>query len=228
MAAKLTRLFVYTAGTLLLALGLAIFIGWSDETGLVLPHDPLFVVPMAVVFWAVAAVSLGTGLFCLLGRSIWWKLCLVLWSAIEFEAYQLGLTFFVGPRSFQGYWGSLTGAFDLPSSAAYWLSTVAAFYLISGSLVSLVALWLDDRKVRITGSCVACGEHIAFLPKDFGRQIACPHCHALTVLADKLKMTCVLCGGHIEFPSHAVGQKLACPHCGRRIKLLTALSHEAA
>ncbi len=227
MQSKAIRLFTDSAGTLFLAAGVALFMSTGASAGFVQPRDPLLGISMPMVFWIVGVVELSIGMVCLFGDQAWLKLNLVLWFALNFCAYQFGLFWVAGPRSFNGYWSNLADAFGISSVVINLILKIAFLYLLTGSFALVVWSWLqkpvlekgDDLKV----SCPACGVHIQFPAKNLGQKIACPHCQAAVTLRKPeslMKMTCVLCGEHIEFPAHALGQKIQCPHCAKTITLL--------
>jgi len=139
MHSKVIRWFTDSAGALLLALAMAMFIGNTDGSMWVPPHDPLLVISMPVVFWIVGALELAVGLVCLFGKRAWLKTTLTLWLAVTFLAYEFGLFWAAGPRSFAGYMGNLASAFHVTPGTAFWILTMAFVYLLSGSVVSL--LW---------------------------------------------------------------------------------------
>jgi len=223
---EMIRFFTNSAGFLLLASGVAMFISDGASTGFVPPRDPILGISMTTVFWIVGAVESAVGLFCLFGKQTWLKTGLTLWLALNFLAYQLGLFWTVGPRSFNGYWGSLADAFHITPGTASWALTVVFSYLLIGSSALLV--WSRLQKFPVQAeetffktACASCGGHIKFSGQNVGQKIACPHCRStITLQAGDLKMSCVLCGGHIEYPAHALGQKIPCPHCRATITLL--------
>jgi DNA-directed RNA polymerase subunit RPC12/RpoP len=227
MQSKVTRWFTDLAGALLLAASTAMFISNGASAGFVQPRDPLFGISMPMVFWLVGAAGCGVGLVCLFGKQAWLKLNLVLWFALNFWAYQLGLFWTAGPRGFNGYWGNLADAFGISSIAAGLILKMFFLYLLIGGFISLFLPSLGktpghaDDYMKI--SCPSCGGHVKFAAQNIGQQIACPHCQSAVTLRkpdENLKMTCVLCGGNIEFPAHALGQKIPCPHCAKTITLL--------
>lgn len=186
MHSKAPHWFTDSAGALLWALAAAMFISIVAGDGWVTPRDPLFKVSMAAVFWAVGTADLVVGLVCLFSKQAWLKVTLILWLAINFLAYQLGLSWFVGPHSFGGYWGNLAAAFHVTPGTAYWTSVLVYVYLLSGSVVSLLwPLWHNlkkDAEGYFKMSCPNCGGHIEFPVHGIGLGIACPHCAAAITL----------------------------------------------
>ncbi len=230
MQSKVIRLFTNTAGVLLLAVGTAMFISNEASAEFVLPRDPILTLSMPNVFWIVGAAVLCLGLVCLLGKQAWLKLNLLLWFALNFWAYQLGLFWTVGPRSFIGYWGNLADALGISSIAAGLILKIVFLYLLIGASVSLLLPWVLAQTQKSSSHandfmkipCPSCGGKIKLSTLNLGQQIPCPNCKETITLEmpGKLKMTCVLCGENIEFPAHALGQKIPCPHCAKTITLL--------
>lgn len=219
--------FTNSAGILLTAAGVAMFVGTGANAGFLPPHDPLFEISMPAVFWIVGAIGLGVGMVCLFGKQAWVKLSLVLWFALNFCAYLLGLFWTAGPHSFDGYWCGLADSFGISPLTLNLILEMACLYLLAGS--SALLAWsrlrqiTDQKAGYLKIPCPSCGGKIKFPPANIGQQIACPHCQSAVILRkpdEKLKMTCVLCGGHVEFPAHAIGQKIQCPHCAKTITLL--------
>ena len=231
---KVIRSFTDSAGVLLLAVGIALFISNGASVGFVLPHDPLFRIPMSIVFWIFGAIELCVGLVCLFGKSSRLKLNLVLWLALIFLAYQLGLFWIMGMSSFNGYCGDLAGTFGISFIVASLILKLFFLYFLIGGSISLLLTWGLTRAQKpsshqsdnIKTPCPSCGGIIRFSTRNIGQKIPCPHCREpITLQAPgNLKMSCVLCGGNIEFPAHALGQKIPCPHCRATITLLTQLA----
>ena len=121
--------------------------------------------------------------------------------------------------------GSLTDPLHLSGGTAGVIISFLPVYLLLGSYMALLWLWLESRKAKaakfLKMSCPACGVHIRFDERNLGRKIACPHCQAAIALhrPGNLKMACYFCKEHIEFPSHAIGEKMPCPHCNMDITL---------
>jgi len=180
MQSKTIRFFTDSAGALLLAMATAIFVSIGSASGWVPLRDPLFQISITVVFWIVGAAELTVGLVCLFGKQASLKATLILWLAINFLVYQLGLCCFVGPHSFIGYWGNLAVAFHVASGTSSGMLTTVFVYLLIGSIVSL--LWpstpkpQDNAESCLTVSCSTCGSPIEFPVQGIVQEIVCPHC----------------------------------------------------
>lgn len=202
------------------------FISNGANAGFVQLRDPLFGISMLLMFWIVGVAAFGIGLTCLFSNQTWLKLGLLLWFALIFWTYRVGLLCVAGSHSFNGYWGNFAEAFHISPITADLIFKIAFLYMLIGSSTLLVRFWSQKSAEAQIGylkmACPSCGGKIKFQSANMGQDIACPHCQLAVTLqgATNLKMKCVLCGGHIEFPAHAIGQKIPCPHCTKIITLL--------
>jgi DNA-directed RNA polymerase subunit RPC12/RpoP len=214
------HIFTDSAGALLLALGLALLLANLATLGLHQPHDPVLTVSMDTMFWIGGSLLVVFAFICLFAKSRWLQLALILWLAVDFVVYQLGLRAMGVAHGFSGYLGALAGAFGVSPIVAEWTLNVVFAYLLLGGCTCALWIWLNRRN-SLKMVCAACGGHIAFTAKDLGKQTACPHCKAGVTLREpgNLKMSCFFCKEHIEFPAHALGTKIKCPHCNNDITL---------
>jgi DNA-directed RNA polymerase subunit RPC12/RpoP len=216
------QIFTDSAGAALLALGLGLLLANLASLGLIQPHDPVLGLTMDTLFWAFGGSLVAFSLLCLFATNRWLRLALILWLAVDFLVYQIGLRSTGLTHGFSGYLGSLAGTFGISPRTAEWGLNVLFGYLLLGSCACVVWIWLTKPgKNSLKMSCAACGGRIAFTIKDIGKQTACPHCKtAITLRAPgNLKMSCFFCKEHIEFPAHALGHKIKCPHCRNDITL---------
>ena len=223
---KLHQLFLHSAGAILLGLAAVMFVGNVSGNGWVSPRDPLLTIPMRDTLWGFSVLALGVALVCLFGKRPSLQLALVLWLAMNFAVYQVGLGWSGATGGFKGYLGGVSAAFDLSVGTTARLLQFIILYLFAGSLLSLVWHWrrpasAESAASELKTSCTACGGHIRFAAQNLGQIINCPHCQKPTRLrqADLLKISCFFCQGHIEFPAHAIGEKMHCPHCKMDITL---------
>ncbi|HEY5298230.1 MAG TPA: hypothetical protein VIK59_09910 [Verrucomicrobiae bacterium] len=220
MPTTLIRIFIYSAGALLLAAASAVFMTNWANAGFGTAHDPIFGITIRNVFWIVGGIELAVALVCLFGRPTSLQLTLVLWLSINLVVYRLGLA-----GSFRGSIGNLSDVLGISPAMADGLLKIVVLYLLTGSFLSLLWLWMRKKFGAANGylktSCVSCGGHINFSTQNLGQKIACPHCQKETILRkpDLLKMSCFFCQEHIEFPTHALGEKIKCPHCNNDITL---------
>jgi len=237
MQAKFARSFIYTAGGILLAMGLIRFLIVASAPFLPL-RDPLLGISTFIVILIVGGVELIAALLCLFDRQVGLQAGLLAWLATNFLAYQVGL-FWSGYPLKYGCLGSLTDPLHLSHGAVGFIMGLIPIYLLLGSYGVFIWLWFtkegreaqhvaamsSDQRDTFAGllkmSCPACGGHIKFDGQNMGQQIPCPHCQKNTTLCKSgpLKMACFFCQGHIEFPPHAIGEKMPCPHCKMDITL---------
>jgi hypothetical protein len=227
--ASLPRLFGYSAGVLLLAAALVLFISVWAGTRLIHPHEPLFGMSLPGFFCIVGGFELAVATICLFGQNTFLQAVLVLWLAMNFAAYQAGLWWMGVNGGYKGYLGDVSAAFGISAGTADMLLKILVLYLLVGSLFSFLWPWIKRESTESQGntdgymktSCPACGGHIQFAAQNVGQKISCPHCQKETTLRmpGLLKMSCYFCKEHIEFPSHAIGHKMRCPHCKNDITL---------
>ena len=222
---NLPRAFIYSAGALLLASALVIFISCASNHRAIQPHEPVFMLSLPTFFRVVGGFELAVALVCLFGKDIVLQISLVLWFAASFMVYRIGMTFSGVIGGFNGYSGNITDAFGVSHRLANALLEIVPLYLLVGSLVAMAWSWWYQRQQRlhpvVKMSCPSCGIHIEFSGQYVGRQIPCPQCQKVITLrkSDLLKMSCFFCKEHIEFPAHAIGEKMPCPHCNMDITL---------
>jgi uncharacterized paraquat-inducible protein A len=226
MHSKAIRFFTDSAGTLLLAMGVALIISIRGaDAGLAWPHDSVLMISLRTLYWIFAGLASGMALLCLFGRHAGFKAALILWLMLNFAVYALAVHWNGHGGSISAYWNNLAEAFGIAPGAAYFLLTILFFYLLIGSSATLVWPWMNKSKKQdadfLKIFCHSCGGHIQFAARNLGQLISCPHCQTAMLLRkpESLKMSCFFCTGHIEFPSHALGQKIKCPHCTMDITL---------
>jgi DNA-directed RNA polymerase subunit RPC12/RpoP len=187
MQAKATRFFTNSAGALLLAVALAMFIANWASAGLTQPHDLVLMVSMRNLFWIVGAIALVMAMICLFGEKIWLKITLILWLVGNLLAYQIGFLWTGGHAGFSVYLSSLAEVFSMTFRTTYLILGILFLYLLIGGLASLLWLWMDNRSYMKI-ACVHCGKHIEFPAEGAWQEIACPHC-GVTVTLQKLDDT---------------------------------------
>ena len=224
----LARLFIRSAGALLLAVAFALILTNFATGELAQPRDPLLQVSIRLLFWICGMAFLMVALLCLFGRWEFTQLSLLAWISINLVVYVVGL-FWTGVNNPGFLFASLSDTFGVSSRFAMTLGAITLAYLFCGSITLLPWLWWGARTGKwavhpdqfLKMFCPACGGHIQYAAPDAGREIPCPHCTVATLLRkpENLKMACYFCKEHIEFPPHAIGTKMPCPHCQRGITL---------
>jgi hypothetical protein len=229
MQSKMISLFTYSAGALLLATAMGVFISIWAGTGLIHPHDPIFMISIPKLFWIVGVIELFIALICLFWKSVYLQVLLVLWLAINFMVYQMALRWMGVSGGFKGYLGDVSAAFDISFSTADLMMKTLVLYLLSGSILSLLWLWKKTESGESQGNKNGYIETSVPTVADTSPFPAATSAKESPVRTagkapGNLKMSCVLCGGHVEFPVHALGQKISCPHCTKTITLLKQIS----
>jgi DNA-directed RNA polymerase subunit RPC12/RpoP len=221
MRGQPTIYFVNSAMALLTAFATALFLGNVANAELTQPYDPLFAVPINLIFWIFGAVSMAVAIALVCLPQPRFKLMVILWFAANVIVYRLEAEW-QGANDLRSYLGGLAHAFNLSNGFNNRLLNLLFLYLAGGSVGLL--LWqclARPEEVPLKAICGNCGGHIAFSTANLGQRISCPHCQKTTVLHEpgNLKMSCFFCKKHIEFPAHALGQKIKCPHCEKDITL---------
>ena len=221
---KWTKLFIYSAGGILLAASLMRFITAAGaDPALSLPEPMLgSVVRYAVL--AVGILELIAALLCLFGRQTSLQLGWVAWLATDYVVYSVGLVL-MHCHSRATCIGSLTDPLNLARGATGFIIGSLPLYLFFGSYAAMLWQWQAARQAKAVKfrkmSCSSCGVHIRFDERNVGQKIPCPHCQTAITLRNPhlLRMACFFCKEHIEFPAHAIGEKMPCPHCNMDITL---------
>jgi hypothetical protein len=223
---KLARIFISTAGAVLLASALGMFISCGSSDRSILPRDPLFLLPLPTFCWIVGGMEFAVAAYCLFGKSTALRTGLVLWLALNCLIYRAGMYYGGVTGGLNGYTGIISDAFGISRSVANGLVGITVGYLIFGSVFFMAWSWWRGRQERLHPSvkifCWSCGIHIKFPVQELGRIVLCPNCKQAVTLRkpENLKMSCGFCQEHIEFPYYAIGKKMPCPHCAKTITLL--------
>lgn len=222
---NLIKLFIHSAGGILLAAALIRFvIVVGDAPVLALP-EPMLGIPLHYAVLTIGGIELVVALICLFGKQAGFQIGWLAWLTTAFLVYRIGL-----------YWmhhhpqatciGGLTDPLHLSHGIMGAIVEIMPFYLLIGSYVAVIWFWLEESTMaQIAGSlkmsCPYCGGHIMFATQNLGQNIPCPHCQTNITLRkpDLLKTACFFCREHIEFPAHAIGEKISCPHCKMDITL---------
>jgi len=209
------------AAGLLLLVGILNVTGAFGHSQMLNLSDPVFGLPFRQLMLLLGAAQLLVAAVCLFTRKRALSLGLIVWLAVNFLVYRLGLWA-------EGWHQSCGFLLELLSPSlriADLFECVSAALLLAGSGA---ALWFGKHAAAGTTHgkslklpCPSCGGHIKFPVENLGRRIPCPHCQTLITLrkTENLKTSCYFCKGHIEFPAHAIGRRIPCPHCKMDITL---------
>jgi hypothetical protein len=221
---KPVRIFIYSAGGLLLTAALLRFIiAVGSAQALFLP-EPVLGIPLRYAVLLVGGFELAMALICLFGRRIGLQIGWLAWMATNYAVYRIGLLT-MGIHQQGTCIGSLTDPLHLARGTVGMIIGLLPLYLLLGSYAAVIWRWLAGRKAKaakfLKMSCPACGIHIRFADQNLGQKIPCPHCQTAITLRkpDLLKMVCFFCKESIEFPPHAIGERIHCPHCKMDITL---------
>lgn len=236
---KLIKLFIYSAGGILLAAALIRFVIAAGNAQALALSEPMLGVPLRYAVLIVGGIELTVALICLFGKRAGLQIGLLVWLATNFIVFQIGLLWMHCHPQATGI-GSLTDPLHLSRGITGTTIRLLPFYLLLGSCAAALWYWFskesqaalrmiaqqretsrDAAAGLLKMTCPACGIHIKFASQNLGQKILCPHCKQETTLrkSENLKMSCFFCRGHIEFPAHAIGEKISCPHCKMDITL---------
>ena len=145
MNVKILRIFIFSAGALLLATAIAKFISSFGSARILQTPDPILGISFRCVFWLVGTVELAIALACFLGKKIRLKAGLVAWLATTFVEYRLGLIW-IGYQKPCSCLGNLTDALHIPPKTADTAIKFILAYLLLGSYATLFWLWRKGKK----------------------------------------------------------------------------------
>ncbi|HXI70050.1 MAG TPA: hypothetical protein VNN22_06795 [Verrucomicrobiae bacterium] len=239
---KWSRLFINSAGGILLAAAIARFLITAGSAQVLTAPDLLLGIPLRHALLVVGAMEFGVALVCLFGKQVGLQSGLLAWLATNFIVYRIGL-FSMDCQPQATCIGSLTDPLHLAHGTTGFIIGLMPYYLLLGSYATMIWLGLGRKEYRnpqpvavkpgriersqeafvrsLKIACTACGGHIEFPTNFFGERIPCPHCQASIILQKSaiFKMSCLACDGHIAFPAHAIGEIISCPHCNLDITL---------
>jgi DNA-directed RNA polymerase subunit RPC12/RpoP len=243
---KLTKLFIYSVGSVLLAAGLIRFlIAVGNAQVLALP-DPVLEFPLRYAVLLVGSAEMIVALLCLFGRRPALSLAAIAWLATCLLSYQMALVW-MHCHSQATCIGALNDPFHISGPLTGYIIGFLPLFLAVASYGTLTVLRIGKNPGKtlpiaeipqsttpksaapsqpalvrfLKIPCTRCGGHIEFPTNAFGETIPCPHCHATITLQKpkNVKMSCPACAGRIEFPDYAIGQQITCPHCKTDIML---------
>lgn len=206
------RIFTYSAGTLLLASSVGLFLSLWAGAGLIHPCEPLTGLNWAEFLRLLGGLELAVAMVCLFGKQVNWQTGLVLWLALIFAAYLSGLWWIGCHGGLTGYMLDFATALAISAKTTQCLFDDLFVYLLTGSLLAAVAVWRQPPSFNppVTPRdtpLVECGDNLV------------SHKPSAATWVRTLKISCGTCGGHIEFPTRLFGAEVACPHCQARITL---------
>jgi hypothetical protein len=133
---KACRVFIFTAGVLLLTTALAKVISACGIARVLQLEDPVFLVSYKTLFWTVGLFELLVATICFIGNHTLLQLCLIAWLATSLAIYRLALIF-IGYEKPCPCLGSLTSAIHLSTRTSELILVLILIYLLVGSYVGL-------------------------------------------------------------------------------------------
>ena len=135
---SMIRVFVYSAGGIILFLASAMFlVNFTNPVDLSPVNDPILHLPMTRVFWMVGGLGTLVSLVCLFGQKILLPATLVAGFALGFLACRVFVSACDSSQGFGGYLGGVGGLFAMSGRTADTLLVVTNLYLLAGSIVSV-------------------------------------------------------------------------------------------
>ena len=132
---KAIKGFIHSAGVIFLFVATGLFlVNVTSQPDLAPPNDPIFQIPVPVLFWIVGVVCLAMSAGCLFLKDTMLQVGLIVFLAIGYLGARLGLALLDISNGFTGYLGPLANAFGIQAGTADALLIVASFYLLSGCL----------------------------------------------------------------------------------------------
>lgn len=147
----MARLFLYSAGALLLLTGVAKLISGSGHSRILLEHDPVTGLRFRDLFLAAGTMEIIIAVVCLLSKRVWFSVGLLAWLSTNFVVYRIGLsqTGYFKPCSCLG---NLTDALHIPSHTVDITMKIILCYLLVGSYATFFWFWKINHKPRVDKS----------------------------------------------------------------------------
>lgn len=142
---KISRLFIYSTGALLLLTAAAKIISSFGHGTILQTRDPLTGLQFQDLFRIVGGIEVVVALVCFFSKRTWLPAGLVAWLATSFLVYRIGLVA-VGWRRPCSCMGNLTDALHIPPQTADTAMKIILAYLLLGSYATLLWLWRQRKK----------------------------------------------------------------------------------
>jgi hypothetical protein len=225
-AMKTVKLFILSAGAILLTAASERFLVAYNNAQIFALPDPLLGIPLRYSVLMVGIMELIVAVICLSKIRPFLQLGWIAWLSMNYAIWWIGMN--GHPQA--SATGSLTDPLQSSGRLIGYVIKSLPIYFSLGGIGGLIWLWRNDKIKRSDRDaseffkipCPACGGRVKFAASSIGRRIPCPHCQAaisLRIPEENLKMSCFFCHEHIEFPAHALGRKIKCPHCKMEIGL---------
>jgi glycosyltransferase involved in cell wall biosynthesis len=139
--------FFYSAGLMLLITSLAKLVSSFGGARAVLMPDPIWAMPFRYVFMGVGIIELAVAAVCFFSKRVGLKTGLVAWLATNFVVYRIGLLW-VGYHKPCNCMGTLTDTLHISPRVADNVMLCVLMYLLIGSYIMILWLWLRKRSSR--------------------------------------------------------------------------------
>jgi len=142
---KYARYFLIGCGCLLFLTGAAKVVNAMGAAHVLNVRDPLLQVPYRYLFLLAGGLELVISIYCFFGNNVWLKSQLVACLATTFVIYRIGLVA-IHYQYPCPCLGTLTATLHIPAYKADSAMKVVLVYLVIGSYVTLLWLWVRQRK----------------------------------------------------------------------------------
>lgn len=140
-------LFVYSAGAVLLVTAAAKLVSAHGTARILENEDPILKISFRRLFELVGTLELIISLICFIPKWLGLRVGLVAWLATSFLVYRIGLKW-VGYTKPCSCLGNLTDALHIPPETADKMMRTVLGYLLIGSYVAMLLLWVQNRKAQ--------------------------------------------------------------------------------
>jgi len=146
--AKIIKVFLYSAGALLLITALAKLVSANGSVRILQASDPVLFLSFRHVFFVVGSIELVVAFVCFFSNHMGLQAGLVAWLATSFLLYRFGLLLvgYQKPCSCAGL-GNLTDALHISPQTIDIAMKIILAYLLLGSYATLFWLWRQRKKV---------------------------------------------------------------------------------
>jgi hypothetical protein len=150
-ARRAAKLFVLSAGGILLITGVAKIVSASGNSRILDTSDPIFAISFRHLLLFVGLIELAASAICLLRGETKLALFLVAWLASNFLLYHAGLGF-LGWKPPCGCLGHLGDAIHLSPRIAEITAEMLSVYLLAGSVTSILGAGRSRGPNNIIGA----------------------------------------------------------------------------
>ena len=147
MKLTLPRIFIYSAGLLLLITGGAKLYSTAGNAHILQLPDPILIMSFRHIFWIVGILELIVAAICFSNISIGLQGGLVACLATSFLVYRLGLVLIGYHKPSCSCLGNLTDALHISPQTADTTMKIILGYMLVGSYATLCWLWRQKQKV---------------------------------------------------------------------------------